>query len=81
MFCLALLPIPGDTIICAATGAVLRTGGMVRRHPRMGAAQQPWVAVRELAENRRQHGLTVVTRDRSDFDMARVPVMNPWEMP
>jgi toxin FitB len=26
-----------------------------------------------------QHGLTVVTRDRSDFDKARVPVFNPWE--
>ena len=26
-----------------------------------------------------QHGLTVVTRDRSDFDKAGVPVRNPWE--
>lgn len=25
------------------------------------------------------HGLTVVTRDRSDFDKTRVPVVNPWE--
>jgi len=25
------------------------------------------------------HGLTVVTRYRSDFDKARVPVFNPWE--
>lgn len=25
------------------------------------------------------HGLTVVTRDRSDFDKAGVPVFNPWE--
>jgi predicted nucleic acid-binding protein len=25
------------------------------------------------------HGLTVVTRDRSDYDRARVPVVNPWE--
>ena len=24
------------------------------------------------------HGLTVVTRDQSDYDMARVPVINPW---
>ena len=23
--------------------------------------------------------LTVVTRDRSDFDKAHVPVLNPWE--
>jgi toxin FitB len=26
-----------------------------------------------------EHGLTVVTRDRSDYDKARVPVMNPWD--
>ncbi|MGA2590792.1 MAG: PIN domain-containing protein [Bryobacteraceae bacterium] len=25
------------------------------------------------------HGLTVVTRDRSQYDKARVPVFNPWE--
>jgi predicted nucleic acid-binding protein len=25
------------------------------------------------------HGLTVVTRDRSDYDRAGVPVLNPWE--
>ena len=24
------------------------------------------------------HGLTLVTRDRSDYDKARVPVINPW---
>ena len=24
------------------------------------------------------HGLTIVTRDRSDYDRARVPVLNPW---
>ena len=32
-----------------------------------------------LAATALQHGLTVVTRDRSDFDMARAPVFNPWE--
>jgi hypothetical protein len=26
------------------------------------------------------HGLTVVTRDRSDFDRARVSVVNPWDV-
>jgi predicted nucleic acid-binding protein len=25
------------------------------------------------------HGLTVVTRDRSDYDKAGVPVVNPWD--
>lgn len=32
-----------------------------------------------LATTALHHGLTVVTRDRSDFDMARVKVFNPWE--
>ena len=32
-----------------------------------------------LAATALEHGLTVVTRDRSDFDKARVPVFNPWE--
>ena len=27
------------------------------------------------------HGLTVVTRDRSDYDEAHVPVVNPWDTP
>jgi predicted nucleic acid-binding protein len=26
-------------------------------------------------------GLTVVTRDRSDYDKAHVPVMKPWDAP
>jgi len=34
-----------------------------------------------LAATALQHGLTVVTRDRSDFDMARVPIVNPWDTP
>ena len=32
-----------------------------------------------IAATALHHGLTVVTRDRSDYDKARVPVMNPWD--
>jgi predicted nucleic acid-binding protein len=32
-----------------------------------------------IAATALHHGLTVVTRDRSDYDKARVPVLNPWE--
>jgi len=32
-----------------------------------------------LAATALQHGLTVVTRDQSYFDRARVPVVNPWD--
>src|SRR5580700_7081459 len=31
-----------------------------------------------IAATALHHGFTVVTRDRSDFDKARVPVLNPW---
>ena len=34
-----------------------------------------------LAATAQQHGFTVVTRDRKDFDKAGVPVLNPWEQP
>jgi predicted nucleic acid-binding protein len=32
-----------------------------------------------IAASAAHHGMTVVTRDRSQFDKARVPVINPWE--
>ena len=31
-----------------------------------------------IAATALRHGLAVVTRDRSDFDRAGVPVVNPW---
>ena len=32
-----------------------------------------------IAATALHHGLTVVTRDRSDYDKALVPVVNPWD--
>ncbi len=32
-----------------------------------------------IAATALHHGLTVVTRDRSDYDRAGVSVLNPWE--
>jgi len=34
-----------------------------------------------IAATALQHGLTVVTRDTSDFRKARAPVLNPWREP
>jgi predicted nucleic acid-binding protein len=34
-----------------------------------------------IAATALEHGHTVVTRDRSDYDKARVPVFSPWEQP
>lgn len=31
-----------------------------------------------IAATALQHGLTVVSRDTSDYELARVPVLNPW---
>jgi toxin FitB len=31
-----------------------------------------------IASTALHHGLTVVTRERSDYDRTRVPVLNPW---
>lgn len=32
-----------------------------------------------IAATALEHGLTMVTRDQSDYDKARVQVVNPWE--
>lgn len=32
-----------------------------------------------IAATALQYGLTLVTRDRGDFERARVPVLNPWD--
>jgi len=34
-----------------------------------------------IAATALHHGFTVVTRDRSDFERAHVPVINPWDSP
>jgi toxin FitB len=33
-----------------------------------------------IAATALQYGFTVVTRDRGDYEKARVPVLNPWEV-
>jgi toxin FitB len=32
-----------------------------------------------IAATALHHGLTVVTRDATDFERARVPALNPWK--
>ena len=31
-----------------------------------------------IAATALQHGLTVVSRDTSDYEIANVPIVNPW---
>ncbi len=37
------------------------------------------ILLKVLVATALHYGLTVVTRDRGDFDKARAPVFNPWE--
>jgi hypothetical protein len=45
--------LPSGAVPSGRKGTLLRIGLTMTRHPRMGAAQQPEVAVRELTENKR----------------------------
>jgi predicted nucleic acid-binding protein len=69
MFAQRILPITEDVII--------RWRFLVHEGGKAGHTySQPDLIIAATALH---HGLTVVTRDRSDFDRARVPVVNPWE--
>ena len=52
--------------------------------PRAASSADPWARHTYsqpdliIAATALHHGLTVVTRDTSDFAKARVPVLNPW---
>ena len=52
---------------------IARLTALVRRHYRVKVPDSI------IAATAMHHGLTVVTRDRSDFDKAGVPVINPWD--
>ncbi len=52
--------------------------------PRAACSADPWAGHTYsqpdliIAATALHHGLTVVSRDTSDFNKARVPVLNPW---
>jgi len=52
--------------------------------PRAARSADPWAGDTYsqpdliIAATALHHGLTVVSRDTSDFNKARVPVLNPW---
>ena len=66
-------PLPYDQSAARIYGqicAAVRTAG---RQPRIRASDLM------IAATALHHGFTVVTRDRSEYDKARVQVVNPWE--
>jgi len=69
LFRLRTLPITEDVMLrCRILAAAGRNAG--HQYSQAGLI---------IAATAHQHGLTVVTRDRADYDAAGVPVRNPWE--
>ncbi len=69
MFARRVLPITEDVM--------LRWRLLVHQGRKVGCTySQPDLLIAATAL---QHGLTVVTRDQSEFESAGVPVINPWQ--
>jgi toxin FitB len=71
MFAQRTLPVSEDVML---KWRLLVEAGRKGRH----TFSQPDLIIAATALN---HGLTVVTRDRSDFDRAGAPVFDPWNEP
>jgi toxin FitB len=69
MFAQRVLPVTEDIMF---RWRVLLEGGRKTGH----TFSQPDLIIAATALH---HGLTIVTRDRSDFDKAKAPVFSPWE--
>lgn len=66
------LPVFSERILPIDTAVALRSASLHVPNP------QP-IRDRLIAATALVHGMTVVTRNVSDFKSSRVPVLNPWE--
>ena len=66
------LPVFSERILPIDTAVALRSASLHVPNP------QP-IRDRLIAATALVHGMTVVTRNISDFKSSRVPVLNPWE--
>ena len=66
------LPVFSERILPIDTAVALRSASLHVPNP------QP-IRDRLIAATALVHGMTVVTRNISDFQSSRVPVLNPWE--
>ncbi|MEM8716412.1 MAG: type II toxin-antitoxin system VapC family toxin [Cyanobacteria bacterium P01_G01_bin.4] len=72
-----LRPFLGDRVLEIDEDVILRWRQMVEKGRKQGRTfSQPDLFIAATADI---HGLTVVTRNVSDFAMAGVPIFNPWE--
>ena len=67
-----VLPVFSERILPIDTAVALRSASLHVPNP------QP-IRDRLIAATALVHGMTVVTRNISDFKSSRVPVLNPWE--
>lgn len=71
-------PMFGDRVLPITEDIMLKWRLLVEEGREVGHTfSQPDLIIAATAAH---HGLTVVTRDRSDYDKAGVPVVNPWEV-
>jgi predicted nucleic acid-binding protein len=70
-------PMFGERVLQITEDIMLRWRLLVEEGRKVGHTfSQPDLIIAATAIH---HGLTLVTRDRSDYDKARVPVINPWD--
>jgi len=70
-------PMFGERVLAITEDIMLKWRLLVEEGRKAGHTfSQPDLMITATALH---HGLTVVTRDRSEYDKARVPVVNPWE--
>ena len=70
-------PMFEDRVLEVTEDIIFRWRSMVEEGRKAGHTfSQPDLIIAATALH---HGLTMVTRDRSDFEKASVPVVNPWE--
>ena len=70
-------PMFGERVLQVTEDIMLKWRLLVEEGRKVGHTfSQPDLIIAATALH---HGLTLVTRDRSDYDKARVPVINPWD--
>jgi len=71
-------PMFGDRVLPITEDVMVEWRLLVEEGRRMGHTfSQPDLLIAATAVH---HRLTVVSRDRSEYDKARVPVINPWDV-
>jgi len=74
-----LRPSPLETLFVSdVTLAEIRFGSELVADAGRRRELSDWLTHKVIAATALEHGLTIVSRDRGDFERARVPVFDPW---